>query len=88
MAKLWTDEHKHKAKDAFEQAPDEGPVNQPPRQQRPPQPQLTPKGPMRSAVDAQIREQESAKRVRIEKRKQEIEAKLENDRIKEQALER
>jgi len=88
MAKHWTDEYKHKAKDAFDQAPDREPVNQPPHQQRPPQPQLTPKGPIRSNVDAQIREQDAAKHARIEKRKKEIEAKLENDRIIERSIER
>jgi hypothetical protein len=43
---------------------------------------------MRGAVDAQVHEQDSAKRARIEKRRQEIEAKLENDRIIERSIER
>ncbi len=87
MPQHWTEKHKHKAKDAFDQAPKQS-VEVEQSQPKAPQPQLTPNGPMRSNVDAQIREQTAAKRARIEQRRKQIEAKLERDRIKDRALER
>jgi len=87
MPQHWTEKHKHKAKDAFEQTQNKTIASE---QAKPkaPQPQLTPNGPMRSSVDAQVREQLAAKRAQIEKRKKEIQAKLKQDRVKDRALER
>ncbi len=87
MSQHWTEKYKHKAKDAFDQAPNQT-AGVEHAQPKPPQPQLTPRGSMRSNVDAQVREQTAAKRARIEQRRQEIEAKLERDRTKDRALER
>ncbi|WP_133162351.1 hypothetical protein [Hyphococcus luteus] len=75
MPPHWTETNKHKAKEAFETAPRE--VRQHHNRQapeRPPQPQLKPKGPLRDAVDRQVREKAEA-----------IKAKFTYDRQKELA---
>ena len=63
MAANWTEREKHKAKDALarsvqaKQVKAQRQVTQP---QRPPQPRLTPKGPMRETVNRQVREKQAA----------------------------
>jgi hypothetical protein len=66
MTEHWAETNKHKAKEAFENAPREE-VRPPDKQpyQRPPQPQLTPKGPMRREADQRVREKQEAIRAKF-----------------------
>lgn len=66
----WTEANKHKAKNAFENTPRQ--VTQPNGRQpyRPPQPQLTPKGPLRNEVDQRVREKQAAIKAKFARDKQ------------------
>ena len=86
MPQHWIEKYKHKVKDAFGQTEKqsiEKPMKVEASKPLTPQRHLRPRGPMRSVVDAQIREQDQARRAQIEQRKNEIQAKLEQDRLKE-----
>ena len=87
MSKDWIEENKHLAKDAFDRRSKNDP-DQDRTSPRPPQPQLTPDGQLRSTVDMRVREQEEAKRARIEQRKKAIQKKFEQDRAKAREMER
>lgn len=73
MSEHWTEQNKHKAKEAFERTKQ---ANQPAQQrqarppQRPPQPQLTPSGPMRETVDRQVREKQAAIKAKLARDRQ------------------
>ncbi|WP_428409087.1 hypothetical protein [Hyphococcus sp.] len=80
MAEHWTDRNKHMAKDGFAEALDRKvspeQVNNAPQGMKPPQPMLTPNGPMRSAVDQQVRERIDAE---IAQRQEAIRVKFAKD---------
>lgn len=63
MTEHWTEREKHKAKDALARsvlAKQVKAQHQNVQQQRPPQPQLTPNGQLREAVDRRVREKQAA----------------------------
>lgn len=61
MPPHWAETHKHKAKEGFERAGRDDTCNGAKKEyQRPPQPMLTPNGPMRRAVDQRVREKQEA----------------------------
>ncbi len=87
MTQHWSEKYKRKAKNAFAQERGRK-IGAEPSKPNHPRPQLTPNGPMRSTVDAKVREEMNSKRAQIIKKKKEIQAKLEQDRRRERALER
>ena len=89
MSGHWIDENKGIARKAFEEAKlREEKAKREAEAIKPTQPQLTPNGPLRHAVDAQVREQMAAKRAEIEQRKEEIKQKFEQDRQQGKILSR
>jgi hypothetical protein len=84
MTQHWIDRNKHMAKEGFAEAlerkvsPEQ--ANEAPQGMKPPQPMLTPTGPMRSAVDQQVRERCEAE---IARRQEEIQDKFFIDRAEE-----
>lgn len=82
MAQHWFDRDKGKGVKAFaaaqeRQVPDHETVTQQERQPRPPQPMLTPTGPMRDAIDRAVTEARDAE---IAKRAEALQKKFEADR--------